>query len=186
MRNRGRLRVPEAAHFVNWRRRDNRGSCGFLCDLCDLLFKCPLLGGGRFLTPFESPLRTPCIPRLLVEFRRRLRSAEMAAAYPQPHHPVGDDVRRLTICLCPDHVRPTEEVRVSSPRLLQYHVDHLERCAREGDFWSHEQTRVLRNWRLAVGQLGLTTSGDRRGGRVLLQSSKRERSMPPVRPGSEG
>ena len=32
---------------------------------------------------------------------------------------VGDDVRRLSICLYPCHVRPTEEIRVSSPRLLQ-------------------------------------------------------------------
>ena len=43
----------------------------------------------------------------------------MAAAYPRAHHPGGDDVRRLSLCLGPRHVRPTEEVRVSSRRLLQ-------------------------------------------------------------------
>ena len=43
----------------------------------------------------------------------------MAAAYPRAHHPVGDDVRRLSICPYLSHVRPTGEVRVSSPRLLQ-------------------------------------------------------------------
>ena len=47
----------------------------------------------------------------------------MAAAYPRAHHPVGDDVRRLSICLYPCHVRPTKEVRVSSPRLLQVETE---------------------------------------------------------------
>ena len=37
----------------------------------------------------------------------------------EPTNPVGDDVRRLSICLGARKVRPTEEVRVSSPRLLQ-------------------------------------------------------------------
>ena len=49
--------------------------------------------------------------------RGDLRSADMGAA--ASSHRVGDDVRRLTICLRPRDVRPTEEVRVSSPRLLQ-------------------------------------------------------------------
>ena len=47
----------------------------------------------------------------------------MAAAYPRAHHPVGDDVRRLSICLYPCRVRPPEEVRVSSPRLLQMETE---------------------------------------------------------------
>ena len=91
----------------------------------------------------------PCIPRLWVELRRRLRSAEMAAAYPRAHHPVGDDVRRLSLCLCSCHVRPTKEVRVSSPRLLQRETEprwpsaseHSKGCdegcdkRRTGQFW---------------------------------------------------
>ena len=60
-----------------------------------------------------------CVPRWWVKLRRRLGSAEMAAAYPRAHPPGGDDVRRLFLCLYPCQVRPTEEVRVSSPRLLQ-------------------------------------------------------------------
>ena len=79
----------------------------------------------------RSHPRQPCIPSLLVELRRRLRNAEMAAAYPRAHQPVGDDVRRLSNCLYPCHVRPTEEVRVSSPRLLQVETQPLRPSASE-------------------------------------------------------
>ena len=66
-----------------------------------------------------------CIPKLLVERRRCLQSAEMAAAYPRAHHSVGAGCERRSWSL-PKAPTP-EEVEVRGTRAARRKGESFQR-----------------------------------------------------------